>query len=76
MEKIDTAERAPDLPNAQNEDPVNYWEKNTCDQANNRTDSISGIEGNKVSAISGMYCHHCFSSAVVITIYAVQGIRF
>jgi hypothetical protein len=35
------------------------WEKNTGDQANiGGTDKISGIEGNKLSAISGMCCNN------------------
>jgi hypothetical protein len=36
------------------------WEKNTGDQANiGGTDKIFGIEGNKLSAISGMCCNQC-----------------
>ncbi|TKY71137.1 small subunit ribosomal protein S15e [Spatholobus suberectus] len=52
-EKMNTAETAPNLPNDQSGNLMNNWEKITGDQANIGTDKISGIEGNKFSAISG-----------------------
>lgn len=53
---MNTAERAPYVPDDQNVNLTKDWEKNTGDQANIGTDKISGAEGNKLSAISGMCC--------------------
>ncbi|KAL2669575.1 hypothetical protein AAZX31_01G220100 [Glycine max] len=52
-EKVNTAATAPNLPNEQNGNLTNNWEKITGDQANSGTDKVSGIEGNRISAISG-----------------------
>ncbi|XP_016202288.1 uncharacterized protein LOC107643214 isoform X2 [Arachis ipaensis] len=41
------------LPNDQNKNIVNHNENNACDEANIGADKLSGIEGNKFSAISG-----------------------
>lgn len=49
-EKMNTAERAPNLPDDQDGNLKKDWEENTGDQANIGTD-------NKLSTISGMCCH-------------------
>lgn len=56
-DKVNTAATAPNLPNDQNGNLTNNWEKIIGDQANIGTDKISGIAGNIISAISGMCCH-------------------
>ncbi|XP_028190125.1 uncharacterized protein LOC114376283 isoform X4 [Glycine soja] len=52
-DKVNTAATAPNLPNDQNGNLTNNWEKIIGDQANIGTDKISGIAGNIISAISG-----------------------
>jgi len=54
---VNTTATTRNMLNDESENLMNNCEKTVGGQPNIGTDNISGIEGNKFSVISGMFCH-------------------